>query len=117
MRMSRHGQALRNFGVTMVQLQSFFNAVFRYTCLFHNKFLLKYSISPFVSYEIKTVRLILSGSFKFFSESCQAQHHSEHLASPNLCWDSFYTKFTWFVYLFGRGLQEFLFCSIENVQL
>ena len=41
----------------MVQLQSFFNAGFRYTCLFHNNFLLKYSISPLVSYK----------SFKFKS--------------------------------------------------
>ena len=71
MRMSRHSQALRNFGVTMVQLQSFFNAVFRYTCLFHNKFLLKYSISPFVSYEIKKVRLILSGSFNYFQKAAK----------------------------------------------
>ena len=62
---------LRNFGVTMVQLQSFFNAVFRYTCLFHNKFLLKYNISAFVSYEIKKLRLVLPGSFNYFQKAAK----------------------------------------------
>ena len=62
---------LRNFGVTMVQLQSFFNAIFRYTCLFHNKFLLKYSISPFVSYEIKKLSIILSIGFNYFQKAAK----------------------------------------------
>ena len=50
----------------MIQLQSFFNAVFRYTCLFHNKFLLKYSISPLVSHRFKRFEFrIISSSFYF----------------------------------------------------
>ena len=145
---------LRNAGLLMLQFQSFFNAVFRYTCLFHNKFLLKNSISPFVSYKKnlkhdrqkticqfkwppinsklhKRMNQILKkgignkfyfppsppfGStvkdpvyFELFSESCQAHHHLEHFTSPNLCGDNFYTKSTWFVYLFGRGLPELFF--------
>ena len=40
---------LRNLGVMVVQLQSFFMATFRYICLHHQNFLLKYKISPSVS--------------------------------------------------------------------
>ena len=40
----------------ITQFQSFFNAAFRYTCLFHNNFLLKNSISPRVSYKSKNLK-------------------------------------------------------------
>ena len=47
---------LRNIGVMTTQFQSFFNAAFRYTCLFHDGFLLENSISPFVSYKSKNLK-------------------------------------------------------------
>ena len=56
----------------MIQLQSFFNAVFRYTCLFHNKFLLKYSISPFVSHKFKRFEFrIIFDSFNYFQNAAK----------------------------------------------
>ena len=47
---------LRNIGVMTTQFQSFFNAAFRYICLFYDSFLLKNSISPFVSYKSKNLK-------------------------------------------------------------
>ena len=56
----------------MIQLQSFFNAVFRYTCLFHNKFLLKYSISPLVSHKFKRFEFrITSHSLNYFQNAAK----------------------------------------------
>ena len=55
----------------MVQLQSFCNAVFRYTCLFHNNFLLKYSINPFVSYEFKKWKLISGSKLNYFQNAAK----------------------------------------------
>ena len=40
---------LKNMGIMGVQLQSFFMALFRYVCLFHDSLLFKYNISPHVS--------------------------------------------------------------------
>ena len=62
---------LRNFGVMFVQLQSFCNAVFRYTCLFHNNFLLKYRINPFVSYEFKKYKLISGSNLNYFQNAAK----------------------------------------------
>ena len=56
----------------MIQLQSFFNTVFRYTCLFHNKFLLKYSISPSVSHKFKRFEFrITSHSLNYFQNAAK----------------------------------------------
>ena len=56
----------------MIQLQSFFNAVFRYTCLFHNKFLFKHSISPLVSHEFNKIEFrLISGDLIYFQNAAK----------------------------------------------
>ena len=40
---------LRNMGALAIQLQSFFMAIFRYICLFHDNLLMKLDVSPSVS--------------------------------------------------------------------
>ena len=40
---------LRDIGTFAIQLQSFFMALFRYICLFHDNFLQKFNLSPYVS--------------------------------------------------------------------
>ena len=113
---------LRNIGVMTTQFQSFFNAAFRYTCLFHDNFLLENSISPFVSYKSKNLKHDMCSKFELFSECCQAHQHLKHFTSCNfcgdrLCGDNFCTKSTGFVYLFGRGLPDLFFWSIKNIMV
>ena len=39
----------RDIGFVIIQLHSFFMAIFRYVCLFHDNLLLKFNLSPNVS--------------------------------------------------------------------
>ena len=39
----------RNIGTHILQLHSFFLAIFRYICLFHETFLLRFNLTPNVS--------------------------------------------------------------------
>ena len=39
----------RNIGIHIIQLHSFFLAIFRYTCLLHEEFLLRFNLTPNVS--------------------------------------------------------------------
>ena len=43
----------RDIGLWTCQLHSFFVATFRYVCLFHDKLLQKFDLSPKVSYNLK----------------------------------------------------------------
>ena len=49
---------LRNMGTFMIQLQSFFMATFRYICLFHDDFLIRFSLSPMVSISVNSSRIV-----------------------------------------------------------
>ena len=57
---------LRSIGMIAMQLQSFFQSLFRYVCLFHDDILIKLNLSPNVSnnYDFK-----LSAIFFFFHEA------------------------------------------------
>ena len=39
----------RDIGIFIIQLHSFFMAIFRYVCIFHDDLLLKFNLSPNVS--------------------------------------------------------------------
>ena len=55
----------RNIGNFTMQLHSFFVATFRYVCLFHDKFLLKFNISPSVSNNLEE-RTFFYAKWRYF---------------------------------------------------
>ena len=48
----------RDIGNFIIQLHSFFLATFRYVCLFHDMFLLKFNLSPNVSNNLIFLELV-----------------------------------------------------------
>ena len=58
----------RNIELFNMQLQSFFVTTFRYVCLFHEKFLLKFNLSPDVSrvHDVKVLKFTHSIFWKSF---------------------------------------------------
>ena len=56
----------QTIGAFVIQLQSFFMATFRYICLFHKDFLLRFRLSPTVS--IMAIRVVefLKSLFAYF---------------------------------------------------
>ena len=57
----------RNIGLFIMQLQSFFVATFRYVCLFHDNFLLKFNLSPDVSTWCESFKIHSLNFLKIFS--------------------------------------------------
>ena len=65
---------LRNMGTFMIQLQSFFMATFRYICLFHDDFLIRFSLSPMVSISVNSSRIVSKEIILFWICNMQRIH-------------------------------------------
>ena len=59
----------RNIGIHIIQLHSFFLAIFRYTCLFHENLLCRFDITPNVSIITCTITCIISSITNYKSQN------------------------------------------------
>ena len=71
----------RNIGLFNMQLQSFFVTTFRYVCLFHEKFLLKFNLSPDVSTWCERFKNIFSYwlGFQFWGEQAIGRRYFQKI--------------------------------------
>ena len=97
----------RNCGIMMVQSQSFFMSVFRYTCLFHDNFLLKTNLSPFVSALKYLMKLLF-----------QKQVFIQFVKNLTLIYFPFFTRNTLFLQIvFLFAVQRFLLVESESLNI
>ena len=57
----------RDIGGFIIELHSFFIATFRYVCLFHDNFLLRFNLTPHVSNYLKEEVFFQQAQWTFFS--------------------------------------------------
>ena len=69
----------RNMGIHIIQLNSFFLAIFRYTCLFHEHFLLRFNLTPNVSIINVNVKCNVTRTRVFLTEFCIEKYIMPHV--------------------------------------